>query len=73
MAGAAFSAVGHLGDAYGLRSAFVLDLANKNGMIYLIGGTGSDPEQQRGRQTALSRPEAAVLDALYHGALVNIE
>lgn len=73
VAGAAFSAVGHLGDAYGLRSGFVLDFANKNGMIYLIGGTGSDPEQQRGRQTALSRPEAAVLDALYHGALVNIE
>ena len=72
-AGAAFSAVGHLGDAYGLRSGFVLDFANKNGMIYLIGGTGSDPEQQRGRQTALSRPEAAVLDALYHGALVNID
>ena len=73
LAGAAFSAVGHLGDAYGLLSGFVLDFANKNGMIYLIGGTGSDPAQQRGRQTALSRPEAAVLDALYHGAIVNIE
>ena len=73
VAGAAFSAVGHLGDAYGLRSGFVLDLANRNGMIYLIGGTGSDPEQQRGRQTALSRPEEAILDALYHGAIVNIK
>lgn len=68
-----FSAGGHLGDAYGLRSAFVLDFANKNGMIYLIGGTGSDPDQQRSPRTALSRPEAAVLDALYHGAIVNLE
>ena len=73
VAEARFSAAGHLGDAYGLRSAFVLDFANKNGMIYLIGGTGSDPDQQRGPHTALSRPEEAVLDALYHGALVNLE
>lgn len=73
VAGAAFSAVGHLGDAYGLLSGFVLDFANKNGMIYLIGGTGSDPTQQRGRQTALSQPEAAVLAALYHGAIGNNE
>lgn len=73
VANARFSAAGHLGDAYGLRSAFVLDFANKNGMIYLIGGTGSDPDQQRGPHTALSGPEATVLDALYHGALVNLD
>jgi len=73
VANARFSAAGHLGDAYGLRSAFVLDFANKNGMIYLIGGTGSDPDRQRGPHTALSGPEEAVLDALYHGALVNLE
>lgn len=73
VADAHFSAAGHLGDAYGLLSAFVLDFANKNGMIYLIGGTGSDPGQQRGPHTALSRPEAAVLDALYHGAIVHLE
>ena len=73
VADAHFSAAGHLGDAYGLLSAFVLDFANKNGMIYLIGGTGSDPGQQRGPHTALSRPEEAVLDALYHGAIVNLE
>ena len=73
VAEARFSAAGHLGDAYGLRSAFVLDFANRNGMIYLIGGTGSDPDQQRGPHTALSRPEEAVLDALYHGAIVNLD
>ena len=73
VAEARFSAAGHLGDAYGLRSAFVLDFANKNGMIYLIGGTGSDPDRQRGPHTALSGAEAAVLDALYHGAIVNLE
>lgn len=73
VAGAHFSAAGHLGDAYGLLSGFVLDFVNKNGMIYLIGGTGSDPGLHRGGHTALSRPEEAVLDALYHGAIVNRE
>ncbi len=46
--GASFTAVGHLGDAYGLVSAFVLDFKNKNGMVMLVGGTGSDPEQLSG-------------------------
>ena len=67
--GASFSAVGHLGDAYGLVSAFVLDLKNKNGMVMLVGGTGSDPEHYPGSYSAMGRSEELILTTLYRGAI----
>jgi CubicO group peptidase (beta-lactamase class C family) len=69
--GASFPAVGHLGDAYGLVSAFVLDFKNKNGMVMLVGGTGSDPAQYPGTYSAMGRSEERILTALYHGAIAN--
>ncbi|SFY16819.1 CubicO group peptidase, beta-lactamase class C family [Janthinobacterium lividum] len=69
--GASFTAVGHLGDAYGLVSAFVLDFQNKNGMVMLVGGTGSDPEQYPGTYSAMGRSEERILTALYRGAMGN--
>lgn len=69
VAGGAFNAVGHLGDAYGLLSAFVFDPLKRDGMVVLIGGTGSDPENYPGRHSALSGYQEAVLDALYHAAI----
>lgn len=67
--GGAFNAVGHLGDAYGLLSAFVFDPLKRNGMVVLIGGTASDPTDYPGRHSALSGYEEAVLDTLYRGAI----
>ncbi|WP_251374022.1 serine hydrolase domain-containing protein [Janthinobacterium sp. JC611] len=67
--GASFTAVGHLGDAYGLVSAFVLDVKNKNGMVMLVGGTGSDPERYPGTYSAMGRSEELILTALYRGAI----
>ncbi|HEV7817191.1 MAG TPA: serine hydrolase domain-containing protein [Janthinobacterium sp.] len=67
--GAGFDAAGHLGDAYGLLSAFVVDFHNKNGMVTLIGGTGTDPEKYPGQYSALSRFEEKVLTTLYRGAI----
>lgn len=67
--GASFTAVGHLGDAYGLVSAFVLDFKNRNGMVMLVGGTGSDPAQYPGTYSAMGRSEEAILTALYRGAI----
>ena len=67
--GAGFHAVGHLGEAYGLVSAFVLDFKNKNGMVMLLGGTGSDPAQYPGRYSAMGRSEERILTALYRGAI----
>ncbi|MGK5058575.1 serine hydrolase domain-containing protein [Janthinobacterium sp. LB2P49] len=69
--GASFHAVGHLGDAYGLVSAFVLDLKNKNGMVMLVGGTGSDPERHPGTYSAMGRSEELILTTLYRGAIAN--
>jgi len=67
--GASFHAVGHLGDAYGLVSAFVLDFKHKNGMVMLVGGTGSDPEGYPGSYSAMGRSEERILTALYRGAI----
>lgn len=69
--GASFTAVGHLGDAYGLVSAFVLDFKNKNGMVMLAGGTGCDPAQYPGTYSAMGRSEELILTALYRGAITN--
>ncbi|WP_338680185.1 serine hydrolase [Janthinobacterium sp. TB1-E2] len=69
--GASFTAVGHLGDAYGLVSAFVLDFQKKNGMVMLVGGTGSDPEQYPGTYSAMGRSEERILTTLYRGAMDN--
>ncbi|WP_251349690.1 serine hydrolase domain-containing protein [Janthinobacterium kumbetense] len=67
--GASFTAVGHLGDAYGLVSAFVLDFKNRNGMVMLVGGTGSDPERYPGTYSAMGRSEELILTTLYRGAI----
>ncbi len=67
--GASFTAAGHLGDAYGLVSAFVLDFKHKNGMVMLVGGTGSDPERYPGRYSAMGRSEELILTTVYRGAI----
>ena len=60
-----FKAVGHLGDAWGLRSAVVFDPRTKNGMIFLSGGVGFDPGTTPGNYSALYRYEERILSALY--------
>jgi len=67
--GGGFDAVGHLGDAYGLRSVFAFDRARGNGLIVLAGGVSSDPEQDKGRYSALARYEERILTALYRRAI----
>lgn len=69
--GGGFDAVGHLGDAYGLRSVFAANLAHGNGMIVLAGGSSADPELQKGRYSALARYEERILTALYRHAIVG--
>lgn len=69
--GGGFKAVGHLGDAWGLTSAIVFDPATKNGMIFLIGGPGFDPDTNKGKYSALFRHEEQILDALYRRAIVE--
>ena len=67
-----FTAVGHLGDAWGLTSAMVFDRKSKNGMIFLIGGVSFNPDTNPGKYSALYRHEEQILDAIYeHGVLNN--
>jgi CubicO group peptidase (beta-lactamase class C family) len=69
VAAGGFTAVGHLGDAWGLTSAFVFDPKSKNGMIFLSGGVGVDPETTPGQYSAFHRYEERILSALYERAL----
>jgi CubicO group peptidase (beta-lactamase class C family) len=69
--GGGFSAAGHLGEAYGLISTFVVDLRRGNGMISLIGGTGADPDANPGRYSAMTRSEERILTALYRRAILG--
>lgn len=54
--------IGHLGDAYGLVSGFLMNPQTKNGLIYLIGGTSTDPEIDLGIHTAFSKCEEQILN-----------
>jgi N-acetyl-anhydromuramyl-L-alanine amidase AmpD len=63
--GGGFKAVGHLGDAYGLLGTFAFDPATKNGFVFLVGGTGFDPETDRGAYSAGARFEERIATALY--------
>lgn len=64
-----FTAAGHLGDAWGLTSAFVFDRKTKSGMIFLHGGPSFNPETNPGKYSAMYRHEEQILDALYRGAI----
>jgi CubicO group peptidase (beta-lactamase class C family) len=68
--GGGLTGVGHIGDAWGLTSAFVMNRERRCGFIYLIGGPGDDPEKHPGRYSAFYRHEEAVMTALYRGAVV---
>ena len=67
--GGGFKGVGHLGDAWGLTSAFVFDPKTKDGVIFLIGGVAADPEGSRGSYSAFYRYEERILTALIRQAL----
>jgi CubicO group peptidase (beta-lactamase class C family) len=60
-----YRAYGHLGDAWGLKSAMVFNPFSRDGMIYLIGGHGVDPETTAGEYSGMYRHEEKILDALY--------
>ena len=56
--------VGHLGFAYGLQSGFIFDPVQRNGIIYITGGTGADPEQNPGLYSSMNCWEEQILGAL---------
>jgi CubicO group peptidase (beta-lactamase class C family) len=67
--GARFIATGHLGDAYGLMATLAFDRASRCGLVFLAGGTGFDPETDRGAYSAAARFEERIVTALYRRAI----
>lgn len=63
--GGGYTAAGHTGDAWGLRGAMVFDRQRRDGMIFLIGGHGFDPEAHPGKFSAHYRHEEKILTALH--------
>jgi CubicO group peptidase (beta-lactamase class C family) len=66
-----FDAVGHLGDAYGLRSVLAMDRARGNGVVVLAGGSAFDPATAPGRDSSLARYEERVVASLYRRAILG--
>jgi CubicO group peptidase (beta-lactamase class C family) len=69
--GGGFSGIGHLGEAYGLMSVFMVDLEKGDGMIAFVGGVGSDPEQYAGKYSSLARFQELILSAMHKRALLG--
>ncbi len=67
--GGGFRANGHLGDAYGLFATFAFDRGKKNGFVFLVGGTGFDPEGERGAYSSAARFEERIATAIYRRAI----
>lgn len=69
--GGGFRAVGHLGDAYGLVGTLAFDPSARNGLLLLVGGTGFDPETDRGRYSSAAGFEERIATALYRRAVLQ--
>ena len=54
---------GHTACAYGLLGGMLFDRKRGNGLVYIVAGTGSDPEQYHGRYSSFYGWEEALLTA----------
>jgi CubicO group peptidase (beta-lactamase class C family) len=70
VAGGGVQGLGHLGEAYGLNSGFIYDPTTRNGLIYAIGGIGTNPEHDKGQYSSLQSWEESLLNALYRHAIL---
>lgn len=69
--GGGWRPLGHLGDAWGLKAGFFFDPATRNGIVYLTGGPGANPEEFRGAYSSLYRFEERIVSAVHAGALAR--
>ncbi len=61
-----YRGMGHLGNAWGLTSALVLDPSTQSGMVFLVGGPGFNPDaSDPGRYSSLFGYEERILTALH--------
>lgn len=59
------TAWGHLGSAYGLQAALMFDPSSRNGVIYVISGTGADPARSPGQYSSFAAWEERLLTLLW--------
>ncbi len=71
VAGPAPELWGHTGDAYGLLSAMLFDPKRDLGFVYVIGGTGRDPETYKGAYSGFYRWEEQIQTALFDTLLAS--
>ena len=69
--GGGFRANGHIGDAYGLIATLAFDPVSKSGFVFLVGGTGFDPQKDRGAWSSAARFEERIATALYNRAILG--
>lgn len=67
--GGGFTGFGHLGDAWGLTSAFLVDPARRQAIVYLSGGSTFDPDTDPGIYSAFGRYEERIFTALHRHVL----
>lgn len=63
VAGQALPFAGHTADAYGLLGGMLFDRERKNGLVYIVAGTGSDKNLYFGKYSAFYRWEEDLLTA----------
>lgn len=64
---------GHTADAYGLLGGMLFDRSRKNGIVYIVGGTGSDKNEYFGKYSAFYRWEEDLLTAAAEFAQFDYE
>ena len=62
--GGGWRGVGHLGDAWGLRGAFIFDRESRDGLVFLAGGPGFDPMTRPGKYSSFFRYEERIMTTL---------
>ena len=62
--GGGWRGVGHLGDAWGLRGAFIFDRESRDGLVFLAGGSGFDPMTRPGKYSSFFRYEERIMTTL---------
>lgn len=60
--------VGHLGDAYGLRSGFWLDPATRDGYLFIADGFPEDGKEKPGKISSFTKVEEEIFSALAEAA-----
>lgn len=69
--GGGFKGAGHLGDAWGLTCALVIDRSTRSGLLFLTGGSGFDPATRPGRYSSFPRHEELIMTALHRRAILG--